>query len=133
MTNFNLFSGIVIISGCLLGVGLVSWLIPVVSWGMVSAGLGLAIVNAWAARGANHRAVGASRRNFIGWGMIAHACRMLTVAGIFAFIKISWSEEACSFFIPFFSVMFWFMVLEVAWLLKEQNDRGSSIERVESN
>ncbi len=124
---FRIWVWAVIVAG-ILGVVMAWWVVPEVSWGAVAGGWSVAAINFVAAREFNRRALGGSKRAFVGWGIVGNVFRMLTLMGIFAYILISYKEERGSFFVSVFMVFFILMLVEVKTLYQSQANSGSRIE-----
>lgn len=100
---------------------LVCLIIPAPSWLAAGAGWIVAVINSVGTQMINRKAVGASRTAFIGWGIVAHVIRMLTLMGIFAYILISWRGISGSFFVSVFTGIFVLMLVEMVRLLRSQD------------
>ena len=105
-----------IIAAALAGGGAAALFLKDVSWPFVVAGWAMAALNAVAARAINHRAVGSPRQAFILWGILVNVGRMLTIAGIFAFIILLCEETRSGFLMSALVGIFVLMPIEVAGL-----------------
>ncbi len=125
--TFRIWVGAVIVSG-ILGVLMAWWVVPEVSWAAVAGGWGVAVVNSFAERGFNRRAMRGTKGAFIGWGIVGNVFRMLTLMGVFVYTLCSYKEERGSFFVSVFSVFFILMLVEVKSLFLSQENSRSRIE-----
>lgn len=113
-----------LLGGGLAGVGLVWLLIPTPSWGGAGVGWVTGVINAFAGRMINHRAVGLSRWAFMGWGVGVNGLRVLTLVSFFAYVTLSYRDERASFLVVVFATLFLLMVAEVAELFWSQDKGG---------
>lgn len=111
----------VAIGAGMVGTVVIRRMVPVVAWDMALAGWMLAVINSLAVMFINNRAVGRSKGAFIGWGMIAHALRVLTLLGIFASIIFKEDVRRASFFVMVFTALFALLAVEVLGLFRIQS------------
>lgn len=117
-----------IVLSCFVAFMLAGLIISSPCWWAVCSGWGVVALNSMLARVINARATGVARPAFVGWGIVANAIRMLTLAVIFAYMTLNYINERGSFLIAGFSAFFILMPVEVVQLFSFQSKAVSKFE-----
>lgn len=110
-----------IMLSCVVSLVLVGLLVAEPCWWTACSGWILVAVNSIVLRVINERAIGVSRAAFVRWGVVLNSIRMLTLAGIFVYMTLSFQSGRSSFLIAGFSAFFFMMPFELMQLLKSQD------------
>jgi len=113
------------ILSCVVAFPLVILMIPVPVWWAAVFGWGLVAVNSMLAKVIYGRAIGASQKAFVGWGVAANVTRMLTVIVVFVYMTLRFPNERGSFLVAGMASFFVMMPFEVMQLLALQKKAGT--------
>ena len=94
-------------------------------WWAAIFGWALVTVNSLLAKVIYDRAIGASQKAFVGWGVAVNAARMLTVIVVFAYMTLNFKCERGSFLVAGLTSFFVMMPFEVMQLLAFQKKAGT--------